>query len=64
MRNSFNSQRVGTFIINEWTGVPVLCCHGRSCSYIPTLKIIRSCSYEYISLKNSNAFQSSISNEM
>ena len=27
--NLFDSQRVGTPIINEWTGVAVLCCHGK-----------------------------------
>ena len=32
--------------------------------YIPTSKVIRSCSYELISLKTFNAVQSSISNEM
>ena len=51
--------------INEWTGVAMLCCHGKSSSYIPASKVIkRSCSYGYISLKSSNAFQSSVSNEM
>ena len=33
-------------------------------SYIPTSKVIRSCSYRYISLQTSNVFLSSISNEM
>ena len=37
---------------------------GKSSSYIPTSKVIRSCSYGKISLKTSNAFESSISNEM
>ena len=45
----FDSQRVGT-------GVAVLCCHGKSSSYIPTSKVIRSCSYGKISLNTSNAF--------
>ena len=30
----FDSQRVGTPIIKEWTGVAVPCCHGKSSSYI------------------------------
>ena len=38
--------------------------HGKSSSYIPTSIVIRSCSYELISLKTCNAVQSSISNEM
>ena len=58
--NSFNFRRLGTPIINERTGAPVLCCHGKSSSYIPTFKVIRTCSYGYISLKKSNAFKSSI----
>ena len=53
----FDSQRVGTPIINEWTNVAVLyVAMETSSSYIPTLKVIRSCSYEQISLKTSNAF--------
>ena len=28
--------------INEWTGVAVLCCHGKRSSYIPTSKVIWS----------------------
>ena len=28
--NLFDSQRVGTPIINEWTCVAMLCCHGKS----------------------------------
>ena len=62
--NLFDFQRVGTPIINECTSVAVPCCHGRSSSCIPTSKVIRSCSYSHISFKTSNAFQSSISNEM
>ena len=62
--NLFDSQRVGTPLINEWTGVAVLCYHGKKSSCIPTSKVIRSCSYGKISLKTSNAFESSISNEM
>ena len=27
-----DSQHTGTTIINEWTGVTVLCCNGKSCS--------------------------------
>ena len=27
--NLFNSQCVGTPIINEYTGLPMLCCHGK-----------------------------------
>ena len=35
----FDSQRVGTpNIINEWTGVAVLCCDGKSSFYIPHQK--------------------------
>ena len=47
--NLFDSQRVGTPITVEWTGVPVLCCHGKSSSYIPTseVHVIRSCSFGY-----------------
>ena len=45
-------------IINACTAVAVLCCHGGSCSYIPTSKVIRSFSYGYISIKTSNALQS------
>ena len=52
----FDSQGVGTPIINEWTGVVVQCCHGINSSYIPISKVIRSCNYEQISLKTSNAF--------
>ena len=37
---SFNSQRVGTPIINERTGISVLCYHGKRSSYIPTSKVI------------------------
>ena len=54
--NLFDSQRVGTPIINEWTGVAVLCCMEKSSFYIPTSKVIRSCSYGQISLKTSNVF--------
>ena len=36
----------------------------KSSSYIPTSKVIRSCSYWQILLKTSNAFESSVSNEM
>ena len=43
--NLFDSQRVGTPILNEWTGVAVLCCHGKDSSYISTSKVIRSCRY-------------------
>ena len=57
-------QRVGTPIINEWTGVVVLCCYEKSSSYIPPSKLIRSCSYGQISHRTSNVFKSSISNEM
>ena len=42
--NLFRSKRVGTPILNEWTGVAVLCCHGKSSSYIPTSKFIWPCS--------------------
>ena len=62
--NLFNSQCVGTPIINERTGTAVLCCHGKSSSYSPTTKVICYICYGYISLKTSNAFKSSISNEM
>ena len=48
----FDFQGVGTPIINEWTGVVVLCCHGKNSSYIPTSKVIKSCSYG----QTSNAF--------
>ena len=47
----FDSQRVGTSILTEWTDVALLCCHGKSSSYFPTFQVIRSCSYGYISLK-------------
>ena len=50
--NLFDSQWVGTPIINEWTGEAVRYCHGKSISYIPASKVIRSCSYGQISLKN------------
>ena len=49
--NLFDSQRVRTPIIDNRAGAAVLCCHGKSSSYIPTTKVNRSCSYEYISLK-------------
>ena len=54
--NLFESQSVSTLIINACTAVAVLCCHGGSCSYIPTSKVIRSCSYGYISPKTSLLF--------
>ena len=40
--NFFDSQHVGAHIFNEWTGVAMLCCHGKSSSYIPTSKVIGS----------------------
>ena len=43
--NLFDSQRVGTPIINEWTGVAVYVAMEKSSSNIPTSKMIRSCSY-------------------
>ena len=47
--NLFDSQRVGTPIINEWTGVAVLyVAMEKSSSHIPTSKVIRSCSYGQI----------------
>ena len=38
--NLFDFQRVGTPIINRWTGVAVLCCHEKSSSYIPNQKLL------------------------
>ena len=39
----FTSPRAGTTnIINEWTVVAVLCCHGKRSSYIPTSLVIWS----------------------
>ena len=37
-----NSQRIGIPILNEWTDAAVLCCHGKSRSYIPKSKVIGS----------------------
>ena len=31
---TFDSQRVGTSVINEWNGAAVLSCNGKSSSYI------------------------------
>ena len=62
--NLFDSQPIRTPIINvNWCSCAIAAMEKRS-SYIPTSKVIRSCSYKQISLKSSNAFQSSISNEM
>ena len=33
--NLYNSQSVGTPIINELTDIAVLCCHGKSIIYAP-----------------------------
>ena len=60
LQSLFNCQSVGTPIINEWTGIAVLCRHGKSRSYIPTSKVIKSCNYGQISLRISHAFWSSI----
>ena len=38
---SFQIYSISTRIINEWTGVAVLCCHGQASSYIPTSKMMR-----------------------
>ena len=54
--NLFDSQRVRTSIIDNKAGAAVLCCHGKSSSYIPTTKVIRSCGYGYISLKTYTAY--------
>ena len=50
--------------LNEWTGVAMLCCHGKSSSYIPTSKVIRSFQVFVHITKIFNAFWSSILKEM
>ena len=29
LSNLFDTQSVGTPLVNEWTGIAVLCCHGK-----------------------------------
>ena len=50
--NLFDSEHVGSPIINQLTGVAM----EKSSSYIPTSKVNRSCSYRQKSLKTSIAF--------
>ena len=54
--NLFDSQGVGTSIIIESTGVAVSVAMEKNSSYIPTSKVIRSCSFGQISFKTSDVF--------
>ena len=55
--NLLDFQRVGTTIIHEWTGVAVLCCHGKVVFLlIRTSKVISSCSYGQKSFKTFDVF--------
>ena len=60
----FNSPHIGLLIINEWTGVAMICCYGKNSFYIQLSNLFRYCNDGLLSLKYFSAFQSSIPNEI